>query len=250
MPNKIPNMRCEIWWTTPAGDLDRCLPLLDDTERTRVVRQHREIDRLRFATGRVLVKSVAAKWLGVAPQDVVLAVECDTCGSALHGKPRLREPASGVEISITHSGRRVGVALAEGGPVGIDVEKESNVTEPNLLEPYVLARTERESLNEMTGEPRSRAFLRYWTRKEAILKASGAGLTTPMTRCLVSGPDEHARALSVPGFPPAGSSLHLVDLAPGGGYIGAVAVAVPGPVEVSENFWDRSELFGSLGSHL
>lgn len=234
-------MRCVIWWTTPLDDLAGYGPLLDRADQNRLGFLRREMDRRRFATGRILTRLMAGAFLGVPPREVGLAVECTTCGSGRHGKPKLTH-GGGIDFSITHSGDRVGVAMAECGVVGVDVEEESGVKEPNPLEPYVLTQQERAGLESTAASARTAAFLRYWTRKEAILKASGSGLTTPMTECVVSRPDEAARILSVPGFPPGGWTLRLVDLAPGPGYIGAVAVAAPGEVEVSEHFRSQTDL--------
>jgi 4'-phosphopantetheinyl transferase len=44
-------------------------------------------------------------------------------------------------------------------------------------------------------------FLRYWTRKEAVLKATGDGLRVPMDELVVSAPEEAAELRSWRGRP-------------------------------------------------
>ena len=52
---------------------------------------------------------------------VRLVARCPRCGGA-HGKPRLPSHP-GLGLSLSSSGRRVVVALAEGAEVGVDVEQ-------------------------------------------------------------------------------------------------------------------------------
>jgi 4'-phosphopantetheinyl transferase len=59
---------------------------------------------------------------------------------------------------------------------------------------------------------RSDAFLRCWTLKESVLKATGKGLSQPLDSFRVAGA-------------PDGWSLHALEPAPG--YLGAVAVQAP-----------------------
>ena len=65
------------------------------------------------------------------------------------------------------------------------------------------------------------AFYRCWTRKEAVMKATGEGLSLPLGDFAVSL-DDRARVLRIPDA--WGGRWTLLDLAPGDGYAGAIAV--------------------------
>src|ERR1700741_2193936 len=114
-------MRCDVWWARPAPATQRLLAMLNDVERTRYAAYRMEIDKLRFLTGRTLIRAVAGRRLGIEPEQVVLDASCYDCGKP-HGKPRVvADGAPGVAIS--HSGSLVALAVADGAPLGIDVEQ-------------------------------------------------------------------------------------------------------------------------------
>ncbi|SEC96221.1 4'-phosphopantetheinyl transferase superfamily protein [Streptomyces sp. TLI_105] len=209
---------CHIWWADPATVTDDCLDLLDETEQSRLPQLRRTEDRQRFIAGRALLRTAAAGYLGLPPQWVEVIARCPDC-SRNHGKPEL--PGTGLQVSVSHSGSRVAVAVTRTGPVGIDVEEISASVAPAELLPHVLG----------PAEPRTPAhttiggFHRMWTRKEAVLKATGQGLRIPLSEVGVSAPEEDPRVLFL-GGPAAGPAedFVLADLEAGAGCAAAVAV--------------------------
>jgi 4'-phosphopantetheinyl transferase len=220
-------IECLVWWARPVPAAPRYLALLDEPERGRYQAYRREVDRRRFLTGRVLAKSVLGVQLGLAPEAVRFDARCDDCGKP-HGKPRL----AGVEFSISHSGERVGLAVTS-APVGLDVESETRTAEDNLIA-YALNETEQAALRGLNADERARAFYGYWTRKEALMKATGRGLKIPLQALTLDG----ARLASSkdPALDPA--TTQLADLDPGEGYQAAVAVLTAEEVAVKEGSWE------------
>lgn len=195
--------------------------LLDDAERERHDRLRRQADRDRFVVGCSLLKSAAAAELNTSAGAIRLVRACQDCEQP-HGKPRL--PGSGLELSLAHSGDRVVVATALGTPVGVDVEQDGRTVDPDTLADTVLTGTERAALATVPTSQRRTAFLTYWTRKEAVLKATGDGLRVPLHDVEVSGPLEAPRLLRMAGRD-GGISLH--DLDAGAGHVAALAVIGP-----------------------
>ena len=77
----------------------------------------------------------------------------------------------------------------------------------------------------LTGRAAELAFFRCWTRKEAVAKALGLGLSLPLDQYRVScRPDEPARLLVLPDIAPAAAAWSLIDLDPSPDYVGALAV--------------------------
>lgn len=221
-------LECAVRWAAPADD-PAMRALLDDGERDRYERFLRAEDKARFVTGRFLARTTLAEFTGLDPRDVRFSTHCRHCGGD-HGKPRL--PDAGVDFSLSHSGDRVVLVVAEGAEVGVDVERESDRDIDRLAE-MVLAGPERAVLADLPFEQRKRAFHGYWSRKEAILKATGHGLAAPMTALHVSAPGDPAEVLAWDGEA-AVSPVRLTDLAPGPGYAAALAALTPRPLKITE----------------
>jgi 4'-phosphopantetheinyl transferase len=103
------------------------------------------------------------------------------------GKPQL-ELADGklLYANISHTRGWAAVALTSAAEVGIDVEAERPIPDLGELAAVALAPGERMALAAATDP--IRLFFRLWTRKEAVIKALGAGLGLPLTEIDVADP--------------------------------------------------------------
>ncbi len=104
----------------------------------------------------------------LGPGDVTSGRLCPSCGSDAHGRPWVRHLDRPLHVSLSRSGLHLVTAIAPLGsatPIGVDVEVARIDVHPSL----VLAPGE-------IGD-----LARTWARKEAILKARGTGLMTPMS---------------------------------------------------------------------
>ncbi len=217
-------MRCDVWWGEVAAYAPWHDALLSPAERGRRDRYAFEADRARFAVGAALLRLVAGRMLGVAPERVEVDRRCQACGQP-HGKPRVG--GAGPHLSVSHSGDYVAVATCQDAPVGIDVENDARRTDYQALVGHVLGPAEAPAAVDAA------AFLRYWVRKEALVKATGDGLGAGLRKVTVSPPGEAARLLAYPGRPGLQAALH--DLAGRPGHPAAVAVLTSCPLEVAEH---------------
>jgi 4'-phosphopantetheinyl transferase len=227
-------IECGVWWAVPLQAEQRYLDMLDPLEEVRYQAYRQEIDRRRFLTGRVLAKTVVGEFLGLAPRAVRFDATCDDCGKP-HGRPTI----AGARFSISHSGERIGLALTTDTPVGLDVETATRPTEHSLIS-YALNETEQAALTGLADEERIPAFFRYWTRKEALMKATGRGLKIPLKDITLSGPGEPARLVASTDLALKPEATRLADLDPGEGYWAAVAVLTADDIKVTERRWDAA----------
>lgn len=125
--------------------------------------------------------------LETIPSDIRTGRHCPACGSDTHGRPWVRLPdGRSPHVSLARCGDHVVTVIAD-HPVGVDVESIAAVAarwDPALvLHPDELHPHAPGDVREWAGTAAERAAM--WCRKEAILKALGTGLRTPMSeiRC-------------------------------------------------------------------
>jgi len=216
-----------VWWAAPGDAAPWMYELLNEAERNRHTRYRRPIDQGRFLVGCTLLKRAAAAQLDVDAGTVTLVRVCPDCDEP-HGKPTL--PGSGLELSLAHSGDRVVVATALGTPVGVDVEQGNPTLDLDALAGTVLTAREAATLAALPASQRRAGFLAYWTRKEAVLKATGDGLRLPLRQVEVTGPVEPPRVLAFTGRSP--DQISLLGLDAGPDHAAALAVIGPPPEHV------------------
>lgn len=203
-------MRCDVWWARPVdpSSAPRLVGLLDAHERDRLGRFRRPADTARYLAAHTLTRLVLAELLGRDAAALVFDRTC-RCGEQ-HGKPVLvGDGAPG--FSFTHAGDLVGVAVHT-GPVGLDVEQVRELTDLAAMAAHVYSPAE-----QAPAHPDD--FFTAWTRKEALLKATGDGLSSPMAS-ITLGPSG-VKSWTGEGAPPG--PVWLRDLRPAPGYLGAVA---------------------------
>jgi 4'-phosphopantetheinyl transferase len=237
MVQSLPDDVCHVWWASPSAARPGHVELLDDAENERWQRFRRDDDRARMLVGVALAKTVLAGLLDAAPRDVVFDRSCGNCGQP-HGKPRLTGTGVGVHFSTSHSGDRIGVAVATRAPVGVDVENLARVPEPDRLAAVTLTTTELTRWTRLPHERRRHELIRAWTRKESLLKATGDGLALPMSRIGLTDRDGRP-ALDHWSADAPRPSARLYDLHPGPGYLACLTLLAEQPCRVDERDGDE-----------
>lgn len=170
----------------PASTSVSDLALLSDEERHRAARFAFERDRSAFVTARAEVRRHLGAALGVAPAQVALVRDAN-------GRPHLGTAYGDVlDFNLSHSGGWVAIAFASGRRVGVDIERHDRESSLRDLVPQVMGVSERALLNSMPEPEFRRRFFEFWTRKEAIVKAIGVGISYPLTE------------IDIPLLPPVG----------------------------------------------
>jgi 4'-phosphopantetheinyl transferase len=212
------------WWHVPAGAYTRAdLDLLGSVERARLSQLKSAEAAAEYVTCRAAARRVLADFFDVPAIEISFGRNpCPGCGSEKHGPPAIVEPETDWRISISHSSG-LGMLAVAPHRVGVDAEAVRDVPVDELMD-NVLTRKEHDAvLATAEGLGRSRAFLRCWTRKEAVLKAAGIGIVTDLTeletRAWSPGPaDVTTGALTAP------TTWHVTDTPVPDGWTAAVAI--------------------------
>ncbi len=151
--------------------------LLSEDELSRAMRFVFERDRSAFITTRAALRRLLGASCGAAPEAVELATDS-------FDRPHLaavaRLAAPNLDFNVSHSGSHAVIALSHIGRIGVDLEWHDRMHSLRDLEPVVMGSRERLLLASLTGDDHARAFFACWTRKEAIVKAIGVGLSYPV----------------------------------------------------------------------
>ena len=227
-PDPLPDGTADAWWARRRDASDRLAGLLDETERRRWTAYRRLEDRERFLVGCALAKAALARYTGRSPADVRFDRTCAACGEP-HGKPAIA--GGGPGHSVAHSGDLIAVAVAAAGaPVGVDVEQAEERRhllggdgDPEALARLVLSEAEQAALAAVPAHGRARAFLVAWTRKEAVTKATGDGMSAAFSEVVVAADGGPPRVTAWP-YPRSPREVSLLDLDAADGYVAALAV--------------------------
>ncbi|ABC35567.1 4-phosphopantetheinyl transferase family protein [Burkholderia thailandensis E264] len=140
-----------------------CLSL---SERERAARLKYGAHRELFVFARAMLRVVLGEYLNADPARLVFDVEPG-------GKPVLF--GRDLEFSVSHASGAVLMAVAR-KRVGCDLESLGRKLDIDALAAASLGERERDVFVQTPKRAQARLLLQLWTRKEALLKAHGAGL--------------------------------------------------------------------------
>lgn len=154
-------------------DFAPLLPVLDKGEKARLVRFVHARNRIEFAAAHALTRLALARVLSAPPASLSFV-------DGSNGKPsaQLYGRLVPVSFNLSHANGMVGVAVLAQPDVlvGFDLERFDRRIELEIADRYF--RPEEVSwLMGLAPSERPRGFLRLWTLKEALIKATGQGLS-------------------------------------------------------------------------
>jgi 4'-phosphopantetheinyl transferase len=209
-----------VWWLHPWQLPARAAGMLTPEERLRVDAGTDPRNAQRRAAAAVLLRCVVASLLGQRPQEVTVSRRCRFC-AAPHGRPEL--PDSPLRVSVSHAGDRVTVAVSAHGAVGVDVEAPRTRPPSRALLRRALTAAEQEYLLGVPEHRRSNEFLRAWTAKEAILKATGQGIRGGVNRLDLDLQSQPVHLRSWAGSTARACAVRLAELDAGRGHVMTLA---------------------------
>jgi len=167
----------EVW--SARLDVDdavrgRLITTLSPDERTRAAQFRGARLRDRFVAAHAALRAVLARHVGRDPRDLTFVEE---------SRGKLRLAGDEVRFNLSRSSDLAVVAVTRDHDVGVDLERVRLDIPALSVADGFFAPEERRRLRDVAGGPRARAFFDLWTRKEAYLKAVGAGITDGLADC-------------------------------------------------------------------
>jgi 4'-phosphopantetheinyl transferase len=214
-PHLQPN-ELHVWRASLAcgsATLDRMEASLAEDEKKRAQRFLFQRDRNHFIAGRGILRDLLAKYLSRAPAELKFRY-------GPQEKPALDvdDSQQSVRFNLSHSHGLAVFAFSLDREVGIDLE----LVRPDFATDEIAARyfsaRELAELHALPANARAQGFFLCWTRKEAYVKARGAGLYIPLDSFSVSlTPGQFEILQSVDS-----EQWTVRSLRPGAGFLGAI----------------------------
>jgi 4'-phosphopantetheinyl transferase len=159
--------------------------LLSGIEQARAARFHFEHDRHRWINGRAWVKQQLATHLKVQASALHFS-------ATAHGRPFLPDSPE-IDFNLSHSGEWIALAIGPGnGRIGLDIETiDPTFPTHGIAREFFLP----EECSWLSQGPIER-FYQLWTAKEALMKATGQGMSLPPDQIRVSLQDDHPVAVT------------------------------------------------------
>ena len=162
----------DIWSITAWRDHPRSRSLL-------TAREHRKAHAFRcpetanrWSYFHSAAREILAAYTGTPASELVFAEE-------EHGKPYLPADRS-LYFNLSHSLSSALLAVCRFAPVGVDIEHRRALSDMDRLARRCFSTPEYTAYQAAESALREQIFFRLWTRKEAVIKASGLGLHQPL----------------------------------------------------------------------
>ena len=183
----LPSGIAAVWWldlaTVPAHRWAAWNTVLDAEEQARAARFVRDSDRQQYIAAHALLRGMLHRHGGLDARSWRFI-------TGDHGKPSLH-PDHGLDrlrFNISHAPHAVACGLVLVHPIGVDIEDRDRPGGHRQLADAYFAPAEVAQLHAEPDAGKNTMFFLFWTLKEAYIKATGAGLSTPLDQFAFHAP--------------------------------------------------------------
>ncbi|MEH2115734.1 4'-phosphopantetheinyl transferase HetI [Nostoc sp.] len=197
----------------PESQLQNLAATLSSDEMARAERFYFPKHRQHFIAGRGSLRTILGRYLDIKPSQVQFNYQ-------QRGKPVLADTFadSGLAFNLSHSQGLGLCAVNCTRPIGVDLEYIRPMSDLEALAKRFFLPREYDMLRSLSPNQQQEIFFRYWTCKEAYLKATGDGLSQ-LEQIEVSLTPREPAKLQI------SEDWSLFELVPANNYVAAVAVA-------------------------
>ncbi|MDY6898666.1 MAG: 4'-phosphopantetheinyl transferase superfamily protein [Cyanobacteriota bacterium] len=187
--------------------LENFILVLSEDELVRARRFHFEQHRQRFIAGRGILRSILSRYLNIEPSEINFGYEP-------RGKPFLEHKLNENNLcfNLSHSQNYALYVMSLNNYIGVDLECINSTTDVVSLAQRFFSPSEFAVIESAPPEQQQQLFFRYWTCKEAYLKATGSGLKD-LQKVEISLTSEQPAKLNIPNISNSGE-WSLLEIQP------------------------------------
>jgi 4'-phosphopantetheinyl transferase len=170
-----------LWYgelTEQPASITQYWPMLNDDEQARAQQFKLKTRQDLFVLSRGLLRKLLAETVHDQPQQIRLA-------NGQYGKPYCLDYPE-LAFNLSHTGNHLMLAIARNCQLGVDIE----LIKPRLNLPGLVGKcfsnTEADYWHQLSEQDQLAEFYRFWTGKEAFVKATGRGISLGMQHCELS----------------------------------------------------------------
>lgn len=154
------------------GNISLFWGLLCEQERNRVNEFYFETSKLRFIVSRGMLRILLSYYTNISSSNI------DFCTNK-YGKLFLKNYPE-LQFNMSYSNKIICYAFTLFHPLGVDVEWKNPDFDISTVIEFVLTPTEQKFFMGANLEEKSSIFYEIWSKKEALVKAIGVGLSYPI----------------------------------------------------------------------
>jgi 4'-phosphopantetheinyl transferase len=186
------SLSVKIWFgeiSITEADYPYQLSLLNKDEQRQAENFKNDPLRRRYVANRAKLREILAQ-----------VVDCNSASLRIdtgqHGKPFLADYPE-IDFNLSHTGNKIAVAIGHRCQVGIDIELCKSRSSLSALVEKCFGDEEKVYWKQLSETVKTQEFYRFWTRKEAFVKATGRGIALGLTSCVIN-PSRPGTFLRIP----------------------------------------------------
>jgi len=187
--------------------------VLDEAEQTQARKFKNASLHKRYVEVHGRLRNVLAQTLNESPEKIRIK-------KAEHGKPYLADYPE-LAFNLSHSAGRLMIAVGWLCQLGIDIEICKQRINLSGLVDKCFAEEEAAYWANLPEAQKNLEFYRFWTRKEAFVKATGRGIGLGLNHCVIN-PEKPTEFLRIPDQCGQASAWHVLDIDLGEGIYSAL----------------------------
>ena len=195
MTIELPPQALHIYYTYPEKITDqellqKYLQELSPQEQQKHARFHFAKHRHLYLVAHALVRRTLSRYGDLAPASWQFSEN-------QYGRPEISAPQqqffkAPLRFNLSHTEGLIACGVVLERDLGVDVENSTRMNNATEVAEHYFSASEVKSLRELANASQQNRFFRYWTLKEAYIKARGMGLALPLDQFSIRLNDQGA----------------------------------------------------------